>query len=146
MRRKSASRSRSCAPAPSPPAAESSALDPRGPNRRSLRAMNRRIWAVAALALALACGGKDESAAFVGPFPGLLSPAALNDGIRRTVVIERAGNNELTISGLCDAPISADVESATTFSFGPVRNCLTSGTSCNSSQLSLDGGEGQLTL
>jgi hypothetical protein len=63
------------------------------------------------------------------------------------VVIERGGNNELTISGLCDAPISADVESATTFSFGPVRNCLTSGTvSCNSSQLSLDGGEGQLTL
>jgi hypothetical protein len=106
--------------------------------------MNRRIWVIAFLALA--CGGTDESAAFVGTWPGVLQDVGFADGISRTVVIERAGSNELTIRGLCDAPISADVESATTFSFGSVRNCLTTGTTCSGSQLSLDGGTGTLML
>src|SRR5690242_13925830 len=99
-------------------------------------------------ALAFACGsGKDESAAFVGTWPGAILDVGFADTIPRTAVITRAGSNELTISGLCAAPISASVQDAHTFTFDAVRGCLTgASSSCNSVQLSIDGGTGTLTL
>src|SRR5690242_17570018 len=69
-----------------------------------------KAWMWATVALAVACGsGKDESAAFVGTWPGAISDVGFADGIARTAVITRSGDNELTISGLCDAPFSASV-------------------------------------
>jgi hypothetical protein len=102
----------------------------------------------AIVVLAFACGsGKDESAAFVGSWPGAIIDVGFSDSIARTTVIARSGNNQLTITGLCDVPISASVENAGTFTFDGVRNCLTGASAtCSSVQLSLDGGTGTLTL
>lgn len=102
----------------------------------------------AIVALALGCGsGKDESAAFVGTWPGAIIDIGFSDSIGRTAVIARAGDNQLTITGLCDGPISASVENAGTFTFDGVRNCLTGSTAtCKSVLLSVDGGTGTLTL
>jgi hypothetical protein len=109
-------------------------------------AMKHLICAIAALASA--CGsGKDESAAFVGTWPGAILDVGFADTIPRTAVITRSGSNELTISGLCAAPISASVQDAHTFTFDAVRGCLTgASSSCNSVQFSIDGGTGTLTL
>jgi hypothetical protein len=108
--------------------------------------MRASIWAIAALAFA--CGsGKDESAAFVGTWPGAILDVGFADTIPRTAVITRSGSNELTISGLCAAPISASVQDAHTFTFDGVRDCLTGvSATCNSVQLSIDGGTATLTL
>lgn len=108
--------------------------------------MKCSVCAIAALAFA--CGsGKDESAAFVGTWPGAILDVGFSDTIPRTAVIARSGSNELTISGLCAAPISASVQDAHTFTFDAVRGCLTgASSSCNSAQLSIDGGTGMLTL